>query len=197
MFRRVSCIIFLVLLAWSGHAQHAETPGFFPAVNSFKLTDVQQRKESSITTAATKLLLFVFVSPECPLCQNYTKVLNEMQGRYKDDVQVYAIVQGNSFKLETISSFQKKYQTSFPFFIDDKMELTKYLQATVTPQVILLNKSMQQLYSGAIDDWAVSVGKKRLVASEHYAVNAIEQSLHNSPVLLAKTKPVGCKINDY
>lgn len=198
MYRTVISILFLSFFVTAGKAQSSENTVLFPAVNTFTLTDVRQQKNVVISKPPGKpLLLFVFMSPECPLCQNYTKIINGIQQQYSQEVQVYGIVPGMAYQTKDVAAFQKKYATGFGFFIDKKMGLTKYLQATVTPQVILLNNNMQLLYTGAIDDWAVGIGKKRAQASHHYLADAIEQSLRNISVSIAKTKPVGCKINDY
>ncbi len=197
MYRTVVSILFLSFFLTAGNAQPVGSPMFFPAVNTFKVTDVQLQKDVVISKADKHLLLFVFMSPECPLCQNYTKIINGIQKQYNQQVEVYAIVPGVAYTAKDITVFQKKYHTSFSFFIDKKMALTKYLQATVTPQVILLDNKMQLVYTGAVDNWAISVGKKRAQASQHYLADAIEQSIRKMPVSIASTKPVGCKINDY
>ena len=197
MYRTVVSILFLSGFIMTGNTQPANNPLFFPAINTFTVSDVQQQKGVVLNKGDKQLILFVFMSPECPVCQNYTKVLNDIQQQYNGQVQVYGIVPGMAYSAKDVVVFQKKYATGFSFFIDKKMELTKYLQATVTPQVILLNNNMQLMYSGAIDDWAITLGKKRAQASQHFLKDAIEQSLHHIPVLIANTKPVGCKINDY
>lgn len=197
MYRAIFCTIFLSVFIMAGNTQPVNTPLFFPGINTFIVSDVQQQKDVVLNKAGKQLMLFVFMSPECPVCQNYTKILNSIQQQYNEQLQVYGIVPGMAYSVKDIVAFQKKYATRFNFFIDKKMELTKYLQATTTPQVILLNSTMQLMYSGAIDDWVTSVGKNRVQATQHFLTDAIEQSLHNIPVLIANTKAVGCKINDY
>ena len=190
-------IILLSFLCCAAYTQVTGNRTFFPAVNTIRVTDMQRQKEVTINRSSMPLMLFVFMSPECPLCQNYTKVINDIQQHYKQQVEVYAIIPGTAYDANDISAFQKKYHTSFQFFIDKKMQLTKYLGASVTPQVVLLNSEIRRIYSGAIDDWAISVVKKRTAASHHYLADAIEQSLQNRPVLVAGTKAIGCSINDY
>ena len=190
-------IVFLIFLMGRIDAQEIKTGMFFPAVTSFSLTDVNKEAPAFINVSEKALQLFVFISPECPLCQNYSSVIQSIQDKYQQQLQVYAIVPGNAYDSKTIALFKQKYQNSFAFFTDSSMQLTKYLQATVTPQVVLLNQHMQLIYSGAIDNWAIAVGKKRSKATEFYLLNAIESTLHKQPVLISHTRPVGCKINDY
>ena len=194
---RVTSILFLLLFLRIGYAQKNRTALFFPAVNSFSVANIQNGSSAFITPAGKTFYLFVFMSPECPLCQNYSATIQSIQEKYKQHLQVYAIVPGNTYDAATIASFKQKYKVNFDFFADTSLQLTKYLQATVTPEVLLLNTNMQLIYSGAIDNWAIALGKKRVKTTEFYLVNAIENTLHQQPVSISHTNPVGCKINDY
>jgi hypothetical protein len=82
-------------------------------------------------------------------------------------------------------------------FIDSDKKLTTYLHATVTPQVILLNDKGELKYKGAIDNWAVSLGKQRVTTTQNFLDDALQQSLSDKTVLTKRTKAVGCRINDY
>jgi hypothetical protein len=53
------------------------------------------------------------------------------------------------------------YKLEIPVWIDLKKELSNYLQATVTPEVVLLNKKGELIYRGAIDDWVEKLGQKK------------------------------------
>ncbi len=57
--------------------------------------------------------------------------------------------------------------------IDKNKKLTKYIAATVTPEVMLLNGNGEMIYSGAIDDWIQELGKQKLKASRYYLQDAI------------------------
>ena len=141
--------------------------------------------------------LFVFLSPECPLCQNYSGVLNNLYKQYTGHVQMYGIIPGKAYSSEEIKKFKQEYDIQFPLLIDYDKRLTAYLHAVVTPQVILLNNKCRLLYKGAIDDWAVSLGKQRVKTTQNFLHDALQQSLSNETVLVKRTKAVGCRINDY
>lgn len=196
MEKRIVFILLIVLAPLIMFSQEPEK-NFFPAIGSFQLLDVVKQKNIVIPADHKRLSLFIFLSPECPICQNYTKTLKELQQQFKQDVQLFAIVPGKAYSVADINEFEKKYQTGFKYLIDTKQHLTKYLGAYVTPQAILLNSKFQLMYTGAIDDWAVAPGNKRLYASQHYLADAIKQTLKSTPVVVAKTKAVGCRINDY
>jgi hypothetical protein len=151
--------------------------------------------------AYKKLFLFVFLSPECPLSQQYTLSLNELSKTQNRSVSVIGIFPGKSYDRKTITRFLDKYRIAFATFIDETKSLTNYLSATVTPEVILLSSEepgkVNVQYRGAIDDRVKELGVKRLKAGNFFLKDAVEQCLENKEVVIKRTDPVGCLINDY
>lgn len=168
----------------------------FRAIASFELLDINQQKNTRINPDEKPLSLFLFLSPECPLCQNYTLTINGLQQKF-NQLNVYGIIPGNAYTVEDAVNFQNKYHTRFKILIDSKLKFTHYLKATITPQAILLDSKGNLLYTGAIDDWVQGLGKKRTRATRNYVQDAIEQTLQQTPVKVQKMKAFGCKINDY
>ena len=192
-------IYIAVFLAAFCHVNAQLTTQRFDAaiISSFQLQNVQVEQFVTADIKNKPLTAFVFLSPECPLCRNYTKTINQLQQDYHQQVQFIGIIPGKAYSTDDVKDFIKKYRAAHDIMIDREQKLTHYLQATVTPQVILLDDKATLIYTGAIDDWAQSLGKQRLQASQHYLENAINQSLKSAIVKIKKTEPVGCKINDY
>ena len=166
-------------------------------LSSFELLAVAHKKTERIVTTSKPLSLFIFLSPECPLCQNYTKTLQQLRTKYNGEVNMYGIIPGGAYTIDDVNSFEKKYTTGFILYIDKTKQLTRYLGAVATPQAILTDQDGVIMYSGAIDDWVQGLGKKRIKASKHYLQDAIGQSLRYEQVRIKTTKAFGCKINDY
>lgn len=141
--------------------------------------------------------VFVFLSPECPLCKNYSVVLNKLAGQYAGQVRFVGIVPGKSYSRKEIRKFRQAYHIPFAIYPDREKAVSNYLAATVTPEVLLLNEQGAALYRGSIDNWVVNLGKKRPAATAHYLIDAIEQGLQQRPIELSYTPPVGCYINDF
>ena len=174
-----------------------DSAGRLPNFSSFSLKGIGAAKDKRIDVTTKPLSLFVFLSPECPLCQNYAVILRQLREKFGDQLNCFGIIPGNAYTTKELLAFENKYRTRFQLMVDDKQHLTNYLDASVTPQAILVNDKGMLVYSGAIDDWVVGLGKKRNVAGIHYVQDAIEQSLQHLPVTVSKTKVFGCKINDY
>lgn len=152
---------------------------------------------SSAKADKSHLYVFVFLSPECPLCKNYGPVLNELYERYTSQVIFTGIVPGKSYSKKVIREYQKDYGIKFPVYADRDKRISTYLAATVTPEVVLLDLQGKLLYRGSIDNWATSLGKKRRIASIHYLDDAISQSIQGLVVETSYIVPVGCFINDF
>ncbi|SDO08505.1 AhpC/TSA family protein [Pedobacter steynii] len=147
------------------------------------------------TISQTRVIVLVFLSPECPLCRNYIQVLNTLQKKHTE-VQIFGIFPGTAYTAKQINDFQKEYKVSFNLLIDRKKELTHYLKATTTPESILISKLGAIPYRGLIDNWASGLGQKRKVTTEKFLENAIEDVLNQRIPATSQTKPIGCLIND-
>lgn len=150
--------------------------------------------KSELTASFT---VFVFLSPECPLCKNYSVVLNTLADQYKGPVRFVGIVPGKAYSRKEIRKFRQAYHISFAIYPDRDKAVSNYLAATVTPEVLLLNEQGAALYRGSIDNWVVNLGKKRPAATAHYLSDAIEQGIQQRPIGLTYTPSVGCYINDF
>jgi thiol-disulfide isomerase/thioredoxin len=143
------------------------------------------------------LRVVIFLSPECPLCQNYSLPLNELSKKYAGKVQFSGVVPGRAYSAADVNAFIKKYRIGFPVSIDSVKALSKSLRATVTPEVYLLGPDKKVLYHGSIDNWIKDLGMQSARPTIFYLRDAIDQSLARQPVRIPYNKPVGCLINDY
>lgn len=191
-------LFFLFLLfGYSTKAQNNSDPAFYFRVISKIQLKTLKGESAFIKQNNAALSLFVFLSPECPLCKNYSPILNKLSDQFAGRLKVYGLVPGLAYTGSDLQHFAKEYQIVFPLLIDSKKEFSDYIKATITPEVVLVDKSGAVIYRGAIDDWVRELGKKKLKPEEHYLENAINQYLNGSPVLVKKTIPKGCFINEF
>lgn len=197
MFSRQVKILVFILSSYWVQAQPVSNslPLFSPS--SFELLDLKEQKNIKIVPDRTKFLLFVFLSPECPLSQNYTRTISQLHEKFKEKVNIYGIIPGSAYTIKEVIEFENRYHTLFKIFIDTKLKLTSHLKATVTPEAVLLDPRGYLIYEGAIDNWVQGFGRKKLQPDQHYLKDAIEQILRSEIVKVRKMKAFGCKINDY
>ncbi len=190
----------LVLLAWSFEKVAAQNlkPVYFAkdSIASYRLLPTKGAKLNY--TNRNPLSCFVFLSPECPLSKNYAALIGELKKRHNSNVLFYFIIPGNAYSMGELKSFSKKYLSNAVVHKDVTFGLSNYLQATVTPEVVLMeSETGKAIYRGALDNWAFSLGKQRMKATEHYLSDAIESYLRRRPPTVTFKEPVGCLINDF
>lgn len=168
-------------------------------IEKIHLNNVQAGRSNKrlIPLTNQQLILFVFLSPECPICRNYTPVLNTLEQRYRQSIQMMGIVPGMTYSRAIVQAFAKKYKIKFPLFIDSRKELSNYLQASITPEVILLNNHCELMYKGAIDNRIKQLGVQRWKATENYLEDVVNKYLEHSSIVVKRITPIGCRINDF
>ncbi|MFY8021188.1 MAG: redoxin domain-containing protein [Bacteroidia bacterium] len=135
-----------------------------------------------------------FISPDCPLCQNYTLTIKKIQEKYGKQIRIIGIVSGKQTSIQDIKKFKKEYQIDISVLLDEEMKLCKLLGASITPEVFVFNKKQELVYSGRIDNWAYALGRKRTVITQHELDDVLGKLCHNQEVSYFKTKAVGCFI---
>lgn len=153
-------------------------------------------KEINLVQVTDTLSVFTFLSPECPLSENYTRTLLNMQdslGQY--GVSFYYVFPGLFYPRPQIEQFAKTYGLpSSSLLYDPLYQFRDYCKANTTPEAFLINGLGEILYYGAIDNWAITLGKQRQVVTEHYLGDAIEEVLNDEKVTVKSVKAVGCII---
>ncbi len=193
-------VLFIILVCCSGVVTAQTDPVFSgEKLSSFSLyhPGVDKSFQLPAGDAGKAFSLFIFLSPECPLSQNYLPLLNRLKEQYSSDISFYGIIPGRAYAPQVVREFVSTYSVSFPVLIDSSKSLTNYMGATVTPEIIFLNDKNVLVYKGAVDDLLTGLGKRKIKAANEYLKNAIVQSLENKEVSIKRTKAVGCKINDY
>jgi thiol-disulfide isomerase/thioredoxin len=152
---------------------------------------------SALLEDEKKLQVIVFLSPECPICRNYSLTLNQLQKQYGTAVRFTGIVPGKAYTSADVKEFIEKYKISWPIYIDTAKTISTTLLAKVTPEAYLLRGPKNIYYHGSIDNWVKELGMASAHPTVFYLRDAIDETLANKPVLIPFNKPVGCLINDY
>jgi len=150
---------------------------------------------TKIEPSKNKLTVIYFLSPECPLCVNYTLAMRNLEQEFgSDDLKFLGIFAKEWYSPEEVKNFALKYKLDFEMLFDDGNKLAHVLDATVTPEVFVLNSNSEIIYSGKIDNWVNELGKKKLEVSDHYLENALIAWHDGKAIEPNRTKPVGCLI---
>jgi peroxiredoxin len=162
---------------------------------SLKLKSTDEKNFNFSDIQNNKATVIIFLSPDCPLCQNYSLILNELNDRYgPSKIKMIGIFSGNNYTEENIKEFMTHYKILFSCLLDNDYALTKILNAEITPQVFIIDPKGIILYEGAIDNWAIEPGKKRSIITEKYLESALDSIANDHPFSVKKTKAIGCFI---
>lgn len=142
-----------------------------------------------------KAAVFIFLSPECPLCQSYTLTINNFQKKYQlQNIPFYCVFSGRLYSQKEIADFKIKYKMQTVFIFDEENIISKQFGANVTPEAFVLSSQGNKIYSGSIDNWAYTVGSKRTIITEFYLRDALDAVIKNTPIKVKYVKAVGCLI---
>lgn len=142
-----------------------------------------------------KAAVFVFLAPDCPLSQNYTLTLNNLDQQFEAaGIGFYGVFSGGTISKQAMDDFAATYHVSFPVMLDPQSTFADYFGADTTPQAFLADAAGQTLYKGAIDNWAPELGQHRTVITQHYLYDALDSVRTGRPVQVRETQAVGCFI---
>ncbi|TAE49379.1 MAG: hypothetical protein EAZ89_14280 [Bacteroidetes bacterium] len=141
------------------------------------------------------LSVFFFLSPECPLCENYSLTINQLRKLFpKEKLVFYGVFPGKFYSKEQIQTYLTTYSPQVTPLLDPDYQLKKAFGARVTPEVFLLNSASSLLYSGKIDNWVFALGKKRVHVTEFYLRDAISAALAGRQIEITHVDAIGCFI---
>ena len=139
--------------------------------------------------------LYVFLAPECPLSENYTLTINQLQAQFADSgLRFYAVISGQLFDSAAIGFYANRFPLGLPLLVDTGYYFSDQFKATTTPEAVLLNEKSEVVYQGAIDNWATALTQLTAAPTRNYLMDAMNSVLKKQAVKISKTKAVGCFI---
>ncbi|MDB4655600.1 redoxin domain-containing protein [Flavobacteriales bacterium] len=164
------------------------------SINEIALKNLRGKK-SRIDPSKNALTVIYFLSPECPLCINYTLAIRQVSEKFADEsVAFYGVHSGKWFSASEVGEYMLKYSLEINMLLDPTNQLAQTLGATVTPEVFVLNSKSEILYFGKIDNWINDLGKKKLEVSARFLEDALADYLTGTEINPKETKAVGCLI---
>ncbi len=143
------------------------------------------------------LKLYVFLLEKCQICSASMPAIQEIYNEFGGgELEMYGVFSNVKISNEAgIDSFKMVHKVEFEVIFDKDQEYLKKFNATITPEVILVDTNSDEIiYRGKIDNLYERVGKRRGVVTEHYLQKAIKIHLEGDPVEISETEPVGCFI---
>ncbi len=99
-----------------------------------------------------RAVCFAFLHPACPLSQGYGPVLGELAAQYADKGIRFVGVVCEYDNAAEIEDYRTTYSIPFPIYADTDFRLAEALDATITPEVVLVDRNRSIRYAGRIND---------------------------------------------
>lgn len=140
--------------------------------------------------------VYIFLHESCIISQYYTLTLKELHKTYTNEhLQFIGLFPNFSSRPENIEKFKETYQIPFTLKPDYFHQKKEPLGATVTPEVVVYNETIQKiLYQGRIDDTYARVGQRKRVTTTSELKDALEAIQNGQSISISHTQAIGCFI---
>lgn len=147
--------------------------------------------------AKTRAIALVFISTDCPIANAYQPRLRELDQEYRSKgVSLFLVHSTLGITSAVAHAHADDFDLSIPVVLDGDQAIAKRVGATVTPEVVVLERGKEEpIYRGSIDNLYAGYGKKRRQANKHFLKDALDQWLSGQPIAEPKTNPIGCFIS--
>jgi len=179
---------FLCLFACHGIrlvAQNAEQNVFL---------SVQNEKIDFSELLGKENFVLIFMTPDCPIVQKYTLTMNALYQEFGQNIPFFGIIPSSHQNAEIKQVLIEKFGIAFPLLIDEQMYLQTFTQAQITPECVVFDKNATIVYQGRINDWFVSVGKRKAHIKSEDLKNVLTTLNQNKTITPYKTQAIGCLI---
>jgi peroxiredoxin len=157
---------------------------------TFTLPDYNGKEHSLSDYKNSKAIVVMFIATQCPVSNDYNTRMAKIYSDYKDKNVTFIGI--NSNKQESIDEIKKHSKdNNFGFTVlkdKDNIIADKY-DASVTPEIFVLNGKYEILYHGRIDD-----SRKVTEVETNDLRKTLDEILAGKSVSNPKTKAFGCTI---
>jgi thiol-disulfide isomerase/thioredoxin len=138
---------------------------------------------------------FAFLHPACPLAQEYAPVLGELAADYADAAVRFVGVVCECDDLAEVERYRREFGITFPIHRDTDFRLAEALDATVTPEVVLVDRDRRIRYAGRIDDRYKVRGVMSPGDPDEELGAAIRDLVAGREIREPRTQAVGCPLD--
>ncbi len=139
--------------------------------------------------------VYVFLAEECPVCNFVASSLSKTSDQFLEDVDFIAVFPQRISNIKTASLFKKKYGlTNFEIKIDKDQTITSKYNASITPEVIVVDENDHVLYKGRINNSYAAPGRmKHGKVKEDLRIN-LKNIINKQAIAKPWPEPIGCYI---
>ncbi|HEY6436249.1 MAG TPA: thioredoxin family protein [Ignavibacteriaceae bacterium] len=159
-------------------------------IDNFTLIDYNGKKHSLSDYKDSKAIVIIFVATECPVSNAYNSRMENLYKEYSPkNIEFLGI---NSNKAETVEMMKEhavENDLTFTILKDANNIVADEFDASVTPEVYVLDDDYNVLYHGRIDN-----SKNEAEVTSKDLENVLNEILAGKEVTTKATKAFGCSI---
>jgi thiol-disulfide isomerase/thioredoxin len=142
-----------------------------------------------------RAVCFAFLHPNCPLAQEYTPVLGALAAEFSSaGIRVVGVICEVDDR-DAVGVYRGDYRIGFPIYLDTDFHVAEALDATVTPEVVLVDADRRIRYAGRIDDRSKIRGVTTPGTPEAELRAAMLDLVAGREIRQPRTKAVGCPLD--
>ena len=183
-------LLFLLVIAFGSGCATRKAPSL-EGLGTLRLYDAAGAEHTLSDLTGEVATVYFILSPDCPMCRNYAGYLASF-GTNDAAVNGVGIFPSGFIDADSVLAFAQEFGIAMPLLMDPSCVLSNSLTAQVTPEAFLVSSGGDLLYQGAIDNWAVRAGRKKLKATEFYLDDAIARVMHGRAPEHTTIEAVGC-----
>lgn len=163
----------------------------------WKLTDIAGQSHTPFEDPATRAVVMVFISTDCPIANAYQPQLKKLAEKFvPQGVRWFMIHPDAAATPEQAAEHARQFEIEVPIIVDQDQSIARRVGARVTPEVFVFENAKEKAaYQGRIDDLHAAYGRKRVVATTHDLADALRAIVDGQPIAITNTEAVGCFIN--
>lgn len=155
---------------------------------------------ASIPNSLPRATVWLFLSTDCPICNNYQPGLEQLRARYTplgiEFIGVYAEV---PVSMREVEDHVRQFAITYPTIVDDDRAIRNRFGVRFVPEVVVTAGGRDAtidplafLYRGRIDDQYPERGSRRPSATTHDLNDALRDITQGRAPAARVTTPVGC-----
>lgn len=166
------------------------SPDEITKIENFTLPDVGDNLHSLDGFKDSKAIVLMFIATQCPVSNDYNERIAKLSKDYSNKgISFIGINSNKQESVDEIRDHSKKNKFNFLVLKDNDNIIADKLNASVTPEIYVLNSEFEVLYHGRIDD-----SRRTNEVKANDLINALDNILAGEEVIVKKTKAFGCTI---
>ncbi len=159
-------------------------------IDNFTLDDYNGEKHSLSDYKDSKAIVIFFVATECPVSNAYNSRMENLYKEYNPENIAFLGINSNKAETEEMmKEHAEENDLTFTILKDANNVIADEFDASVTPEVYVLDDDYNILYHGRIDN-----SKNEADVTSKDLENALNEILAGKEVTTNATKAFGCSI---